>query len=193
MKKTALHLLLLLAIFTVQPFLYAQPPEGYYDAAAGKTGAGLKTALYNIIKGHTVRGYSQLWTDYQSTDKRADGKVWDMYSNCSFTFGTHECGSYNKECDCYNREHSFPKSWFNEASPMNTDLFHLVPTDGWVNNKRGSFPFGETSSPTFTSSNGSKVGSCSISGYSGTVFEPIDEYKGDFARIIFTWPPATKM
>lgn len=196
MKKTALHLLLLLAIFSVQPFLYAQPPSGYYDAATGKTGAALKTALHDIIDNHTVKSYDFLWTAFQSTDAKANGKVWDMYSDVpggtpdyEYIFGSNQCGNYNSEGDCYNREHSFLKSWFNEASPMNTDLFHLVPTDGWVNNKRGSFPFGETSSPTFTSSNGSKVGSCSISGYSGTVFEPIDEYKGDFARIYFYMAP----
>ncbi|NCA85329.1 MAG: hypothetical protein EOM83_07115 [Clostridia bacterium] len=185
MKKTALHFLFLLAIFCVQPLLYAQPPAGYYDAAAGKTGAALKTELYDIIKGHTVRSYDQLWTDYQSTDERADGKVWDMYSDCNFTFISNQCGNYSNECDCYNREHSFPKSWFNDASPMYSDLFHVVPTDGKVNGIRSNFPFGETSNPTYTSSNGSRLGPCSVSGYSGTVFEPIDEYKGDFARIYF--------
>ena len=192
MKKPALYFLLLLAIFCVQPFLQAQPPAGYYDAANGLSGKSLKTALYGIIDNHSVKSYDYLWTAFRTTDDKANGKVWDMYSDVpggtpdyEYTFGSDQCGNYNSEGDCYNREHSFPKSWFNEASPMNSDLFHLVPTDGWVNNKRGSYPFGETSNPTYTSSNGSKVGSCSFPGYSGTVFEPIDEYKGDFARIYF--------
>ena len=68
---------------------------------------------------------------------------------------------------------------------MYTDLFHLYPTDKFVNNKRGSYPYGEISNATWTSLNGSKVGSCSYPGYSGTVFEPINEYKGDFARTYF--------
>jgi hypothetical protein len=68
---------------------------------------------------------------------------------------------------------------------MKTDLFHVYPTDGWVNNKRGNLPLGKVSNPTYTSGNGSKIGPCSASGYSETVFEPIDEYKGDLARTYF--------
>ena len=138
--------------------------------------------MHNIIDNHTAISYDGLWTAFQTTDDNAGGKVWDMYSNCTFTFGTNQCGNYTNECDCYNREHSFPKSWFNDATPMYTDLFHLVPTDGKVNGARGNYPFGEVGVPTYTSGNGSKVGPCSYPGYTGVVFEPIDEYKGDFAR-----------
>jgi hypothetical protein len=41
------------------------------------------------------------------------------------------------------------------------------------------------SNPNWASLNGSKRGNNSTPGYSGTVFEPIDEYKGDFARTYF--------
>jgi len=101
-----------------------------------------------------------------------------------YTFVTNQCGNYSGEGDCYNREHSFPKSWFNDGTPMYSDLFHLYPTDKFVNNKRSSYPFGETNSTDVTD-NGSKLGSSSYPGYTGTVFEPIDEYKGDFARTYF--------
>ncbi|MCF8346464.1 MAG: endonuclease, partial [Bacteroidales bacterium] len=100
-------------------------------------------------------------------------------------FVSDQCGNYSGEGSCYNREHSFPKSWFNDGSPMYTDLFHLYPTDGYVNGKRGNYPFGETDSPVWTSRNGSEVGPNSWSGYTGTIFEPIDVYKGDFARSYF--------
>ncbi len=180
--RTLLLTLLIAFLYTAK----AQPPAGYYDGASGKTGAQLKTALYNIIMGHTSISYAALWTAFQSTDKKPDGKVWDMYSNCSFTFVTNQCGNYSVECDCYNREHSWPKSWFGgDISPMYTDLFHLVPTDGKVNGYRSNYPFGEVSSPTYTSGNGSKLGSCSFPGYTGIVFEPVNEYKGDFARNYF--------
>ncbi len=168
---------LLLLITSV---LQAQP-DGYYNTATG-TGATLKTQLYNIINNHTVRTYDQLWTDFQTTDDNVSGKVWDMYSNCTFTFITNQCGNYANECDCYNREHSMPQSWFGSASPMVSDLFHIVPTDGKVNGMRSNYPYGETTSPSYTSGNGSKLGTCSFPGYTGIVFEPIDEYKGDFAR-----------
>lgn len=166
---------------------YAQAPAGYYSAATGRSGKNLKTALHEIINSHTARSYDQLWTDFRKTDCRADGKVWDMYSSVTnYTFGNDQGGNYHTEGDVYNREHSFPKSWFNDAKPMYTDLFHLVPTDGYVNGRRSNYPFGETASPKWTSQGGwSKLGPSSVPGYSGTVFEPNDEYKGDFARIYF--------
>lgn len=165
----------------------AQAPAGYYDGAEGKRGAALKTALHRIISDHEQRSYSELWMDFLETDARSDGKVWDMYSSATdFYFQEDQCGNYKREGDCYNREHSMPKSWFNDAYPMYTDLFHLYPTDGYVNGMRGNYPFGETDRPTKTSSGGfSRLGPSSVSGYSGTVFEPNDEYKGDFARTYF--------
>jgi len=181
-----LYFLLQISLLTVA--LSAQIPSGYYNTAVGKTEAALKTALYNKVSAHTERTYTQLWTDFQTTDKRADGKVWDMYSNCTFTFGTdQDKGAHTPECTAYNREHSFPKSWFGgEVLPMYTDLFHIYPTDGLVNERRDNLPFGEVGSASYSSNSGfSKTGSSSISGYSGTVFEPANEYKGDFARTYF--------
>lgn len=162
--------------------------NGYYTNANGKTGYELKTVLHNIIKGHSTQSYSSLWAHFETTDKKANGKVWDMYSNCDFTYGSDQQDNGTgggTECDKFNREHSFPKSWFADASPMESDLYHLYPTDKKVNNERGSFPFGEVGSVSYTSANGSKKGSSSYAGYSGTVFEPLDEYKGDFARTYF--------
>ena len=168
----------------------AQGPNNsgtYYSAADGKKGSALKTALASIISTHSTLSYKSLWTYFRTTDVRADGKVWDMYSGTSnFTFGTDQAGNYKQEGDVYNREHSFPKSWFGDKSPMNSDLMHIVPTDGYVNNRRGNYPFGETDSPTYESDGGfSKLGPNCTDGYTGTVFEPNDEYKGDFARIYF--------
>ncbi len=167
-------------------------PAGYYDTAEGKSGEALQQALHEIIDDHTVLSYSGVWGAVYQTDDRPDGTVWDMYSDVPggdppyvYQFGSDQCGNYSGEGSCYNREHSFPKSWFDDASPMYTDLFHLYPTDGYVNGRRGNYPFGETDAPDWTSLNGSKVGPSSVTGYNGTVFEPIDTYKGDFARTYF--------
>lgn len=180
--------LLSLLVLVVQ--LFAQGPNGsgtYYRNANGQKGKSLKTALFKIISNHKQLSYNNLWDAFKTTDKRADGKVWDMYSNAtSFTFGVDQAGSYSEEGDKYNREHSFPKSWFGDAKPMYTDLVHLVPTDGYVNGRRSNYPFGETNGGTYKSKNNfSKLGSCTYPGYTGIVFEPNDEYKGDFARIYF--------
>ncbi len=189
MRSRSLFLLLAAATAGVA---VGQPPPGYYDAAEGLTGQALRQALYGIIYTHNVHQYSDLWTDFQSTDVRGDGMVWDIYSDVpggtspySYTFVTNQCGSYNSEGDCYNREHSVPQTWFNGASPMYTDLFHMYPVDGWVNNKRGELPYGEVGSVDWTSQNGSKTGSSATPGYNGTVFEPIDDFKGDLARSYF--------
>lgn len=188
MKKLIFLLLLPLTVFT-----YGQPPAGYYNAAAGLYGETLQSTLHNIIDNHQVQSYNSLHNHFKATDSKSNNTVWDMYSDVPggsppyvyyFTSGD-QCGNYSREGDCYNREHSWPKSWFNNQSPMNSDLFHLYPTDGYVNGKRSNFPFGEVSSASWTSKNGCKLGSNSYSGYSGTVFEPIDEYKGDFARTYF--------
>ena len=184
-----LRFLIILLSYSI---LWASIPAGYYDAADGKTGIALQQALHDIIDNHTVISYSSLWTYFQTTDDKANGKVWDIYSDnpsgsppYEFTFVDDQCGSYANEGDCYNREHSWPKSWFDSATPMYTDLFHIIPTDGKVNGMRSNYPYGEVSNPTWTSQNGSKLGPNTSSGYSGTVFEPIDAYKGDLARNYF--------
>ncbi len=183
---------LLILFIGLNTTLLAQIPPHYYDNAVGKRGVAMQLALHNIIKGHTAISYSAVINAHQTTDAKPNGKVWDMYSDIpggtppyEFTFFTDKCGSYSNEGDCYNREHSFPQSWFNKNSPMKSDLFHVYPTDGKVNGMRSSYPYGEVSNPTKTTLNGSKLGPNSSPGYSGTVFEPIDAYKGDFARTYF--------
>lgn len=173
-------------------------PTGYYVTTQGLSGYALKTELYNIIKNHSSQGYSAIWNFYDSSarDKyfENDNSILDMYSekpngsdSYTYTAVSDQCGTYNSEADCYNREHSFPKSWFGgTVEPMNSDVHHIYATDGYVNSKRSNFPFGEVASATFTSTNGSKLGSAASSlNYAGTVFEPIDEFKGDFARAYF--------
>ena len=175
---------------------FAQGPNDsgeYYKPADGKKGKELKTALCGVIYDRNEGGdlntaYKALWTHFKKTDAKPNGKVWDMYSNKrEMEFGTDQAGNYSKEGDVYNREHSMPNSWFGgKVMPMYTDLHHLYPTDGYVNNKRANYPFGETANPSWKSANDfSKLGKCTYPGYDGVVFEPNDEYKGDFARTYF--------
>jgi endonuclease I len=167
----------------------AQPPAGYYTTSTldGKNTGNLRTAFKNIItSGHSVLSYNNLWNAYDETDLKANGKIWDIYSDCNFTFDFDQCGpTIINECDCYNREHTIPASWYNDASPMFSDLYNVYPTDGKTNGMRSNFPYGEVNFPTQISNNGSALGPNVFSGYSGTVFEPIDEYKGDLARTYF--------
>ena len=160
----------------------------YYAKANNKQAAELKTAMHSIIATHTNIGYDGLLDAYKTTDRRADGYLRDWYSNATnFVIGgSAENRSYSKEGDCYNREHTVPQSWFGSTSLMKSDLMQVVPTDGYVNNRRGNYPFGENNGDTYTSMNGySKLGACTVSGYTGPCFEPNDEIKGDIARIYF--------
>ena len=182
------HLLFFIAaMMMAQGSAWAQGPNNsgtYYKNANGKKGAALKTALGTIINPHHNIGYDGLFNAYEQTDKRPDGKVRDWYSSTTnYNFSDH--GGYKKEGDCYNREHSVPQSWFG-SGVIKSDIVHVVPTDGYVNNRRSNFPLAEVASATYTSNNGySKLGSCKTEGYSGTVFEPNDEIKGDMARMYF--------
>lgn len=186
-KITTTALLFIIFIF--------QAKAQYYASALGLNGTALKTSLHNIIKNHNPLLYQDLWAAFESTDVKANGKVWDMYTDVPlgtptyvFTFGTNQCGNYSGEGDCFNREHTWPKEYFggDNSYPMYSDLHHLFATDGWVNNKHAAFPYGKVNNTSYTSSNGTKLGTgTTYPGYTDKIFEPIDAYKGDFARAYF--------
>ena len=186
-KSIRFTILLAVMLFAAQA-IFAAEPTNYYNAAHGKSDEALMTALRNIIREHRQLSYSALWDAFRTTDTDDQGYIIDMYSNCRYRPDQHG-GSGKNVGDGFNREHSFPKSWFDDGYPMYTDLFHLYPTDIKVNNQRSNYPFGVCEKGTRLV-NGNlhgkgKLGLSTYPGYSGTVFEPDDEYKGDFARTYF--------
>lgn len=162
----------------------------YSSVGTNLTKTNLLKALNKVCANHTNVGYDGLYSTYAHSDVRPDGTIWDFYGDFSFAKG-QKAGSYKKEGDCYNREHIVAQSWFGSGTAK-SDAFHVVPTDGYINNRRGNYPFGEVKTASYTyevkhsATTGitgfNKLGSCSYPGYSGTVFEPMDCYKGDFAR-----------
>jgi len=182
--------------------LFAQIPDGYYDAAIGKKGKELQQALSQIISDGAFT------IDYgNTTAARAmdfiDGYLYDIYSYpcCQITnpgTGTSE------QCKIYSFEHLFCQSWFNpvvegstmyncnESGPFPpcSDLHHTFPTDHYVNSSyHGSAPFAEVAQPRKISQNGSKWGYVNYECYDSLVqgvpvFEPVDEFKGDVARAL---------
>ena len=187
---------MLSAIFVFTTLVaYGQAPTGYYNTATG-TSYTLKTQLYNIVKGHTDKGYNGLWTTYATSDRdnqyENDNTIIDIYSEnptgadpYNFAYSTKQCGTYSVEGDCYNREHIIPQSVFNSSAPMVSDAHFIPPTDGKVNGIRSNYPHGKVATASYTSRNGGKLGTSAVSGYVGTVFEPIDAFKGDIARMYF--------
>lgn len=184
MKKYLLNLLLLfVSLLGLQAA--AAIPNGYYTTALGKSDQELMTALHKKIHGHYMIYYGNLWEKFKTTDCNGNIII-DRYSNTQFIYSTNQCssGGYSGVGDCYNREHSVPNSWWGaDEDTMYTDLYHMYPVDGYVNNMRANHPFGDCNNGT-TYGTG-KLGRCTHSGYSGTVFEVADEYKGDFARTYF--------
>jgi endonuclease I len=175
-------------------------PTGYYNATTGLSCSSLKTTLKNIItNGNNLNDYGSLYSQYAETDVKprevGSGSamvIWDIYSDnptgtdpYNYNPATQQCGNYSGENSCFNREHTFPQSWFTTgtANGPGTDYIQVLPTDGFVNGKRSNYPYGEVGTTSYTSLNGSKLGSSSVAGVSGTVFEPINTYKGDVARI----------
>lgn len=192
---------------------WAQGPNHtgtYYQAADGQCGEALKTAFFQIINGEyqgvqfqqidytNNKTGNDVWHAFYTTDVLDDGvTIRDRYS-CITAFvvgedqqgnnGTNTQEGGTSEKHVYSREHSMPKSWFGGGTSVgpSTDMFHLYPVDSYMNSVRNNHPFGENNGEKFTSAGGySKLGVCTYEGYSGTCFEPNDEWKGDFARTYF--------
>ncbi|MGK0367298.1 MAG: endonuclease I [Thermoproteota archaeon] len=186
-----------LVSFFIQANSLAQPTQ-YYKDAKGLKGYELKSALHKIIStGHITRSYGHLYNIYFTSDLDTtyenDGTILDIYSEephsvdpYTFRRKKHRCGNYKRESDCFNREHIYPQGSFGYAAPMVSDFFHVFPTDGYVNNRRGSNHFGEVdvANAKWTSKNGSLLGPNTFGSFKGRVFEPIDEFKGDVARAL---------
>lgn len=184
------HTTLFLLSFLLPILAAAGIPEGYYDAANGKKKAELKAALYNVISNHKELGYGNLWTYYEKVDylpaTNSQGKhqVMDYYSDQVYYFvgnGTAVGGM--------NKEHVAPQSWWTGGTSVavGNDLIQVIPSDSKANNAKGNYPLGVvTGAVSYPSSGTSNTRMKTGKDASGKmVFEPCDEYKGDFARIYF--------
>ena len=171
-------------------------PEGYYDRLDGKKKETLKNAAKTCVSNHQRLDYYGLPANWIYTDvypELYDGmqRWWEMYSDEPYLIRTGQTPNSSFSANRMQREHSVPKSWWKrngdvEYTPAYTDLWNLYPSDGAANQAKSNYPFGVCRSVEYT--NGvTRVGP-PVSGQGGgcgMVFEPADEYKGDFARTIF--------
>lgn len=197
MKKFYRYLLLLTALmFAVAGS--AEIPAGYYTSLTGKKDAELKLAVHNLVKNFTrVSSYQDLPRYFQHTDVYPESnRWWDMYSDITL---------YAPSFSGLNREHSFPKSWWGGSTSVGAyvDLNHLYPSEARANQAKSNYPLGtvDMTQPVKFQNGVVKVG-YPVNGQGGnaaSVFEPDDEYKGDFARTYFymvtayqdlTWNPS---
>ncbi len=170
--------------------------EGYYDGMNGKKKEALKSAAKACVQSHQMLPYYELPTYWQYSDvypELVDGsrRWWEMYSNNTYLIRSNQSALSSFSSNKMQREHAVPKSWWKyggsvEYTPAYSDMWNLYPSDAQANGAKLNYPFGETDKPVFN--NGcSKVGPPvpGQGGGSGYVFEPADEYKGDFARTCF--------
>ncbi|WP_428068665.1 endonuclease [Chryseobacterium gambrini] len=190
----------LLPIIMISSYFAAQAPAGYYDGTTGLTGYALKSKLHDIISAKNINWhYGDLTNYYNQTDldKYYDYGpsnttiLLDMYSEIPTGPDAYEyttaniIGSASAEGQGWNREHMMPQSTFYSNYPMYSDLFYVVPTDARINQLRSNYPYGIVGSTIYyTFTNSSRIGNCAIPGitYTGRVYEPINEFKGDVAR-----------
>lgn len=202
MKQIVKSFVMAMAVTASLP-VYAAAPSGYYSSCENKGGKSLLTALHSTIGAHTTVSYKGLLDLYKTSDVYPDGKIWDMYSTKHWQTG-ETCGNYKVVGDCYNREHSFPKSWWGGSTgvPAYVDLNHLYPAEAAANQAKSNYPLGVVDpSNKAKFDNGISTVGYPVTGQGGGcqwVFEPDDEYKGDFARTYFymvtcyqdlTWAP----
>lgn len=118
---------------------------------------------------------------------------WEMYSDKVYLILPGQTARGSFSANKMQREHAVPKSWWKsggsvEYTPAYSDLWNLFPSDGTANGRKSNYPPGEVREGAATFDNGvSKVGPvvAGQGGGAGIVFEPADEYKGDFARSFF--------
>jgi hypothetical protein len=150
--------------------------------------AQLKTALTQLVSGHTSLGYNLardkmfMIIDNQKVNGRgaAQNTLECVYIGrlaVGYIDRTDAQNNYN-----FNTEHTWPQSNFSENEPMKSDLYHLYPTDNPANGIRSNYPFGKVVSNITWQVGGSKLGNNSLG---QIVFEPRDIHKGDVSRSMF--------
>lgn len=140
-----------------------------------------------------------------------NGSLLDIYSerplgpdSYEYTSTTEQCSGStpSNEGGCYNREHTMPQNVFSSAYPMYSDAHFVIPSDNRVNGWRDNYPFGQVVTTTAVAATNATVSNADnipvymtnqsrlgqntntdyTAGYSGVVYEPLDEFKGDIAR-----------
>ncbi|RXQ90413.1 T9SS type A sorting domain-containing protein [Ancylomarina salipaludis] len=185
MKRNLLSFFAMMLL--ISSALMAQIPQGYYDSASGLSGDALKSALNNIIKGHTEYPYSSTSTDVWDILKEADrdpnnpDNVLCIYSK----FSINAAAEYNNG-DGWNKEHVWAKSRGDFGTTMGpgTDLHHIRAADVSTNSARNNRNFDEASTP-YVDNGGSNNGPTpAYTSDVDWVWEPPADVKGDVARML---------
>ena len=85
-------------------FTFSQIPAGYYDGTSDLTGDALKSALNNIIEGHTELSYTAVKEALKDTDEDGNNS-----SNivCLYTGWSYAKTEFGNGSEQWNREHTW--------------------------------------------------------------------------------------
>ncbi len=153
-----------------------------YDVLSELSGDRLFDELNELLTEthHTVSSYSDCRDMAVQVDcENNDGRVNLIYTSYSATMA-----NYGGPHGTWNREHVWPKALggFDTEGPGG-DLHHIRPSDAQTNSKRGNDHYGNVTNGRDVIAS-SMVGENVVSGKSGGgYFEPLDNVKGDVARI----------
>ena len=180
MKRNLLSILLVCCTLSLTA---EQMPEGFYNSVDGLQDGVLKGTLKTLIRDHTAIPYgTSTWEVFYYSDQDENGYCMDMYCDDWNKFTTPGV----KVSGC-NIEHSFAKSWWGGAeNDAYKDCYHLNPSNANANSARSNYPLGIVTNLVKTAGS-LKIGkqhhdSLNVDFF---IFEPKDEYKGDFARAYF--------
>lgn len=132
-----------------------------------------------LVSTHTSKGsYSKAWTILEESDAYDSDHIECFYTGLIIEKDRRDQGS-GSDNTIWNREHVWAKSHgFDDQSYWAySDCHHLRATGKAINSSRGNKYFDEVNNPTDSDQYGNK--------WTGSVFEPRDEVKGDVARILF--------
>ena len=169
--------------------VWADVPLEYYKTVNGKKKSELKSAFRDVIKTATVLDYGsgagRTWSGFYVTDRYNGNQVRDRYSYEKFYFSSNASAQSASAVSGMNIEHSFPKSWWGGSNNQAyRDLYNLMPCETKINSSKSNYAMGKVTSVNVT--NGcTKVGKGSAGNKTCNLWEPADEWKGDFARNYF--------
>lgn len=153
-----------------------------YDSLSQLSSSSLLQSLRSLMT--STHKKSTSYNDCKNEADRTDCQNGDSTVVLLYTSYAAKHSAFSGSSPGWNREHVWPKSLGGfETSGPGSDLHHIRPSDVTTNSKRGNKLYGNVTNgtpvkATITGANNA------LGGYSsGNYFEPLDNVKGDVARI----------
>ncbi len=200
-------LVLILAASSIVTTYAAGEPDTY----SSEYNSGTRDVVCTTLNGTSAASYYKNH-DYDDLSEMSANEIFSslqalMRNTHSYTSSYNDCHYKANRTDCtngsgnvsliytsysanmnqwngWNREHVWPKSLGgNNTNGGGADLHHIRPSDAGVNSSRGNKKYGESGASS-TNKYGTDPAVGVLGGaYNNTYFEPLDNVKGDVARI----------